>query len=1160
MTCANCGNENPAGQKFCNQCGNALEAACTNCGSANAPGSRFCGNCGSSLSEEIAPTPAPPATEGSEPVAERRLVSVLFADLVGFTPYSEGRDPEDVRGLLTEYFDRAREVIEGFGGVVDKFIGDAVTAVWGGVTALEDDAERAVRAGLELVDVVAKLGAEVGAPELGLRVGVLTGEASVGPGGNQMGLVAGDMVNTASRLQSVAEPGTVLVGESTYLATQSAIAFEAVGAQTLKGKELPVTAWQAVRLVAERGGRGRAEMLEPPFVGRVDELRLLKDLLAAVGREGRARLVSIIGEAGIGKSRLVWEFEKYVDGLIEDIYWHEGRSPAYGDGVTYWAVAEMIRRRARIAETDPPEESRSALMACLEDYLPDGDERHWVEPRIAAVLGLADAPSGDRAELDAAIRAFFEAVSRRGTTVLVFEDLHWADPGLLEFVEELTDWSRNHPILVVTLARADLLERRPSWGAGRRGFVSSHLGPLSDADMADLVTGIVPDIPASANKSIVERAAGVPLFAVEILRMLIAQGDLVATEDGYLLEGSLDELAVPDSVRSVIGARLDRLEPGERDLLQAAAVLGQTFSHEGLVAISDLGVEECEAQLAAFSRDELVEPVRDPRSPERGQYRFVQSLIREVAVGRMSREVRRARHLEAAAYYERLNDPELAMVVAAHYLDAFQATPDGEEAERIRERALRTMTGALHRAAALYSYEQVLSLGQQALDLADETADRAPVWELMSDAATKLALSDDAETYSSLALDHYQTEQDQLGINRAVALLAFSYIETQQPQKAIELLRPHLEQNPDHADDSELAAASGLYARGLLLTSSPLSDVVEASEQALAAAERLGLMPVLVDALITRGTAIGDLGRLEEAKIVLNGAVELADRHDLTHSSMRGRNNAAHVFSSMDPELAYQATEEAFAMAKRVGNRSMVLFLATNLTGYYGSRAEYDKVASLLRDPMLEDAPPHYQSAWKISQALGALWRGEEDELTKLETEARSLGEEERDDFVVRGLEALEAYKALYVGDLDRAYEQGLTMAARDWTGALYGLGAAWISAVISGDVKRIQEVTELASNNYRFQLERHIRYLESVASLADGSAEGVAEAEAVIEEFERLGRPLDAISARGGIVRSLPDGDPDRARLLDEVRRRCEELGLTGLGLALERQLTTSP
>ena len=370
VTCPSCAFEVPDGSQFCGNCGTSLARTCANCGNENPPDNNFCAKCGTTLAEASDAAPVPATTPASDS-GERRFVSVLFADLVGFTTFSESRDPEQIRSMLTSYFDRAREVVERFGGEVDKFTGDAVTAFWGAKRALEDDAERAVRAGLELVDAVQALGAELGIPELVVRVGVLSGETSVGSGGNELGLVVGDIVNTAARLQSAAEPGTVFVGESTQKLTAGAFRYESVGTHDMKGKSIPVDAWRAISVVGERGGKGKWETLEPPFVGRHDELRLLKDQLHATTRDGTARLVSIVGEAGIGKSRLTWELLKYVDGITEAIRWHQGRSPAYGEAVTFWALTEMVRSRAGIADTDEPLKARTKLRTKVAEYVPE---------------------------------------------------------------------------------------------------------------------------------------------------------------------------------------------------------------------------------------------------------------------------------------------------------------------------------------------------------------------------------------------------------------------------------------------------------------------------------------------------------------------------------------------------------------------------------------------------------------------------------------------------------------------------------------------------------------------------------------------------------------------------------------------------------------------
>ena len=520
--CENCGHDNDAGAKFCNGCGASLTLLCSACGSTNPPGARFCNECGAALSGATAPVQV--GAHAADQPSERRLVSVLFADLVGFTPLSESRDPEEVRALLSRYFDTCRRLIELYGGTVEKFIGDAVMAVWGTPIATEDDAERAVRAALDLVAAVSALGQEVGAEDLRARAGVLTGEAAVNLAAVGEGMVAGDVVNTASRLQSVAEPGSVLVGEATRRASEQAIVYESAGSFELKGKEGTTQLWTARRVVSGVGGQLKSQGLEAPFVGRDRELRQIKDLFHICAEEKRAQLVSVTGIAGIGKSRLGWEFYKYFDGIAQSVYWHRGRCLAYGEGVTYWALADMVRMRCQIAEDDEQGAALAKLRAALEEHILDADERQFVEPRLAQLLGLGEHETRERQDLFAAWRLFFERLAETYPTVLAFEDMQWADASLLDFVEHLLEWSRNHPLFVVTLARPELAERRPTWGAGHRNFTSLYLEPLPAAAMEELLAGLVPGLPASLRDQILARAEGVPLYAVETVRMLLDRG------------------------------------------------------------------------------------------------------------------------------------------------------------------------------------------------------------------------------------------------------------------------------------------------------------------------------------------------------------------------------------------------------------------------------------------------------------------------------------------------------------------------------------------------------------------------------------------------------------------------------------------------------------
>ena len=419
----------PVGAKFCRDCGSPVQArSCSSCGTAS-DGGKFCAECGTPLdpadSRRRSATP-----QSGEPVAERRVTSVLFGDLVGFTPLSESKDAEEVRELLSAYFAQCRVIVGRYGGVVEKFIGDAVMAVWGVPVAHEDDAERAVRAGLELAAATAAMGAEVGAPGLAMRVGIVTGEVAVTLGATAEGMVAGDAVNTAARVQSTAEPGRVWVDEATRSLASAAITFSDTGEHPLKGKAEPMRLWAADVVVAEVGGGQRVDGLEAPFTGRTADLRLVKDLFHGTEESRRPKLVLLDGEAGIGKSRLAWEFEKYIDGLAAGVLWHRGRCLSYGDGVAFWALAEAMRARFGLVEADTGDTVTERLDAGLIEFVPEQSDRDWLRPRLAVLLGAGGGSSFARPELFAAWTAFLEHLAADGEmVVLVVDDAQHADDG-----------------------------------------------------------------------------------------------------------------------------------------------------------------------------------------------------------------------------------------------------------------------------------------------------------------------------------------------------------------------------------------------------------------------------------------------------------------------------------------------------------------------------------------------------------------------------------------------------------------------------------------------------------------------------------------------------------------------------------------------------------
>ena len=919
---------------------------------------RFCGECGTNLHAStngpvavaietagglgIAAAPSADAAPAPAATAERRLVSVLFADLVGFTSLAEGRDAEAVRELLTRYFDTAREVIGRYGGTVEKFIGDAVMAVWGAPTAHEDDAERAVRAAFDLLEAVEGLGTSFGASGLQARAGVLTGEAAVTVGAEGQGMVAGDLVNTASRLQSVAPAGTVVVGQATRDAASMAVSFEELGAQALKGKELPVPAWRAVRVIAGRGGAGRYWGLEPPFEGRDEELRLLKDLFHATAREKRARLVTILGQAGSGKSRLTREFEKYTDGLVEDTYWHVGRSPSYGEGITFWALGEMVRKRAGLAETDDAATTRERIAATLAEYVPDEAEQRWIEPRLLQLLGVEEGTaagalpsgpnslSGQREEVFAAWRTFFERVADHGPIVMAFEDLEFADPGVLDFIDHVLEWSRAHPIFIIALARPELLERRPGWGAGHRNFVAVGLEPLTDDAMREMLSGLVPGLPETAVRAILSRAEGVPLYAVETVRMLLNTGRLVAQDGVYYPAGDLAELEVPDTLHALIAARLDALESSDRSVLQDGAVLGQTFTLAALSAVSGESPDTLEPRLRALVRREVLGLDIDPRSPERGQYGFVQGLVREVAYSTLSKRDRRSRHLAAARYFETQGDEEIVGALAMHYLDAWRAAPDGPDGDAVAAQARVALRAAADRASRLHSPGQALSYLVHALDVTPDPVERAAVLERAGAAAEAMADFPGAERYSSEAIAIYRAQGDMSAVARIGGAMGFSIALAGDLDRSIEVLTALYEELKDDPDDPGVIQLTSGLARAHAMSRSGWELAIDLADRALVSAERLDRVDLIADSVITKGVSLGQSQRIREAQILLSGVIALAEGRGLPVADLRARINISQFSLPDDPRLGFEAARVGLERAQRLGLRARETILAGN--------------------------------------------------------------------------------------------------------------------------------------------------------------------------------------------------------------------------------------
>jgi class 3 adenylate cyclase/tetratricopeptide (TPR) repeat protein len=952
LICADCGGENELGRRFCGDCGRPLAVACAACGAANSARSRFCGDCGapillatgSAREAGVAASAAAAAVSGATATpTERRHVSVLFADLVGFTSLAETRDSEEVRDLLTRYFDACQKVIGRYGGVVEKFIGDAVMAVWGTPVAKEDDAERAVRAALEIVDAVIQLGVDTGAPELRARAGVLTGEATVNLGATGQGMVAGDLVNTASRVQSAAVPGTVLVGESTKRATEAAIEYRDTGPHSLKGKAEPMRLWQADRVVAGVGGLMKAEGLEPPFVGRDRELKLVKDLFLASADDGKAHLVQVTGIAGIGKSRLSWEFFKYMDGLERTFRWHRGRCLSYGEGVTYWALAEMVRGRAGILEGEERASAMHKLRETVERTVPDATDRSFVEPRLAHLLGLEEHASSDKSDLFAGWRLFFERLAAADPVIMVFEDLQWADPSLLDFIDYLLNWSRAFPIFVMTLARPG----DESNAGSRRNATSISLEPLTARSMELLLTGLVPGLPAELTAKILERAEGVPLYAVETVRMLLGRELLVQEGSVYRPTGPIEDLEVPETLQALIAARLDGLSPPERRLIQQASVLGKTCTPLALVAVSGLPEAQIELLLAALVAKEVLTVQADPRSPELGQYGFLQDLVRTVAYETLPKKDRKAMHLSVAGFLQEAwgaDEAEVVEVVASHFLEAHRLAPDADDAPRIRELACGMLIRAGERASSLAAPAEARAYFERAAELSTTPTERAGLLERAGRMAVQMGHPEQASSLLTESKGLFEDSEQWHPAARVEAGLAEILFEQGRLDLAIEAARHAHGVLAGDEPDAAFALVTGQLGRFLALANEP--EARRVLDDALRLAQQLELPEVYSQALSSWAIDLGREGRLDESVTLLRRALEIAIEGDFTGATFRAWNNLAVFLEYQDRDAeVIELIESMLELARRKGDRSSELTALLGITTPLLALGRWDEAA-----------------------------------------------------------------------------------------------------------------------------------------------------------------------------------------------------------------------
>jgi class 3 adenylate cyclase/tetratricopeptide (TPR) repeat protein len=884
-------------------------------------------------------------------VEERRVVTALFCDLVGFTAASESADPEDVNAMLGGYFAVARAAIERFGGTVTKFIGDAVVGVFGVPLVHEDDPERAVRAGLAIAEDAERLTGLDGGP-LQLRVGVNTGEALVRldlAATSGEGFMTGDAINTASRIQSVAPVGGVGVGQATFDATKVVVDYEQLPPATVKGKARPVAVFHA-RAPLARIGTDLTRTHDSPFVGREIDLAMLKGIFDKTLAAVTPQLVTVVGEPGLGKSRIVAELFGYIDSRQELTTWRQGRCLPYGEGITFWALGEVIKAHAGILETDDP----ATAISKLDVVLPATDERAWFRQCTLPLLGIEVTSTAEQAELFTAWRRFLEHLAEQGPLVIVFEDLHWADEAMLAFIEHLSDRADAVPLLVVGTARPELFERHPDYAAGLRNTNTINLAPLSEAETARLLSGLLDAtvLPAELQQPILDRAGGNPLYAEEFVRLLRDQ-DLIVAKGGTWQLREDAQLPFPDSVQALIAARLDTLTGEVKSLLADAAVVGKVFWVGAVAAMADRDVDEVHEVLRALSRKKLVRPARQSSMAGEAEYSFWHVLTRDVSYHQLPRASRAARHVAAARWIEskaagRVED--LADALAYHYATAHTlATAAGDTAlaAELAGPAWKFLTLAgeralgLDTAAALAAFEQALALTPpghpgRARTLArfGEAAYQAARYpeaaEALEEAITLFRAADDLPAAAS-AMGWLANPLTRLGDPRNWSLIT----------EAVALLEP-LPPSP------ELVHALAAQAGDEWLQGRPRA-AIDTAERALTLADQLGLDPPAY-AYGSRGGArvmLGDRAGLAD----YTHAIDLANNAGLGNRVAVFQNNYALARWLFDgPAAALETLNTGIAYAARRGVTAATATLRTSSLSVLFDTGRHDHALDLAVD------------------------------------------------------------------------------------------------------------------------------------------------------------------------------------------------------------------
>jgi class 3 adenylate cyclase/tetratricopeptide (TPR) repeat protein len=928
-------------------CGTPLGRRCPACGTATPAEARFCMACGTAL--EVAPTPATAPAPAAE---ERRLVSVLFADVSGYTGLAESLDHETVKALMDRCLNRLAREVDQFGGRVDKFIGDNVMAVFGAPTAHEDDALRAVRAAIAMQEAMTEINQDLSAQfgvELGLRVGINTGEVLAGRVGDSY-TVVGDVVNVAARLQSASPVGGVLVGERTYTSTANSVSYRELEPLSLKGKAQPVSAWEATGLKAVEPRRENPA-LDTPFVGRADELGQLERSFSRAIREGAPHIVTIAGHAGVGKTRLLHEFEQSLQAATPAVGVRHGRCLAFGSTGVYWPLSEMVRGECGILHEDPADVAWTKLLGCLGPPISALEGPEEAKRRLAALARLlgAEPPdelaAGEQDEQAAregffgAVRTVFEALAGEGPVVLAWEDIHWADDGTLDLIEYLSQWLRA-PVLQICLAREDLLQRRPAWSNPRRSATVMFLDALAPGETQQLIESLLQQTAASTDivDSLAERSGGNPLFAETIARRIVEQGDV-------------HEAELPDTVQGLLAARIDSLEPSERDLVTHASVLGRTFWESALEPVADRAGVQLESVLRSLrAKDIIVLGERTAQGEER-ELAFKHVLIRDVAYGMLPKAVRARKHAEVGAFIEqRAGQREgIAALLAEHYtLAAGLATEarfDASEIAPLKAKAGRFAESAGDTSAALFSNADALSYYQAAEEYSgDDAAVRARIAEKRGDIAVRLGRVDTAIECWNPCLAYWETQDDLEHVAELHRKVGVALAHKGERSRAIEQLQQGINLIKERPPSLPLMR---LYeeAAWLYMQAGENMLAIYASEKALRLAEQLGAVAAASRTHGIFGRIFGRIGDIGRARQNLERAVELARESGQAEAALALLTLGQHLEQfEGDCEAAQVRYSEGLALAEQIGDVPAQIELQAALAQLAFYRCEWDEV------------------------------------------------------------------------------------------------------------------------------------------------------------------------------------------------------------------------